>query len=966
MPRRGYWFLASTALLFATSGACALVYEVVWFKLFSQLWGSSAIAMAAVVACYLAGIGLGSWWGGNRAPRVRSALSTYARLELALASIALVWPDLLRATASSAAQLTQAASDSPLALTALRLGWTLLWLAPPCALMGATLPMLVECFSRAGRPLGGAVSWLYAANTLGGACGAGAAGFFLLPELGLTATNRLAALTNLLLAALAWGLVRRADRWALPPSPQPALQGGGASRARAARLAGLAVASGWAALSLQVTWSRQAALLLGGSTYTYAAVVAVFLGGLGLGSLAARVGFALGWSAELVLSMGGLVTTVGSALGLASLEPMAAIAGDLRAWRAEAWSNGCLSGVTCAVLLGPATIGMGLFLPALLALRGGGAREVGRIVAWNTLGAVLGAACAAALLLPRLGLHTLQLCAMSVYALGPWLVHAVRETAPPHPADDRRGLRTALGLVALAALVWRFPVSAPLPLNLGQYWYGSEARAASAASTVKFYEEGATANVLVLEAPASPAARQAAATPARLLHVRTNGKIDAGNHVDMPTQLGLAYAARLFHPAAGNAYLIGMGSGTTAGASLLFSGTQLTVAEIEPAVVRAARCFVDFNHDPFSDPDLRLVYDDGRAWLAGSDALFDLILSEPTNPWIAGVSNLFTREFYQSVRRHLRPGGVFVQWFQLYGFTPDDYARAAGTLLEFFGDALLLRVGPGDTLLVASTGRLRFEEAELDAAQARFDATPAARADLERYFQTTDLRSFLFRTVVLDRRGLERLAARGGRLEPVTDANLRLEFDTPLALFQDDSSMRQRVLQSIQSQIDGQLHAQWVLAWGSRPGILEAIKQKKSEWFSVGLASAAHALVELARVAAPDDSELLVDDLLFSSTIDAATFDAAVERLATSAPLEAYRLGKLLSQRGQHARARRVFEALTAAEPESATAWTSLGIVLASLGEEALAQVAQAKASELDPINELTREIQREHELESR
>ena len=250
------------------------------------------------------------------------------------------------------------------------------------------------------------------------------------------------------------------------------------------------------------------------------------------------------------------------------------------------------------------------------------------------------------------------------------------------------------------------------------------------------------------------------------------------------------------------------------------------------------------------------------------------------------------------------------------------------------------------------------DAAKLDQAQALFDANPGVRIDLERSFGSSDLRSILLKNILLDERGLRRLVVSAGRPELITDQNLRLEYDTPLALFGDEVNSRQMVISSIMNQLDVSLHSKLALDWNSGAGQMVAIKSLKTELFQAGLTRQAHALVELARIWEPQDPELMVDDLVFSQTIEPVDFQDSVRRLVSEHPLEAYRLGKLLSQGARHAQALSVFEPLTQAQPNSATAWTSLGIVYAAIGREADSKAAQARAYALDPINELTRGVQ--------
>src|SRR6185295_18397376 len=290
---------------------------------------------------------------------------------------------------------------------------------------------------------------------------------------------------------------------------------------------------------------------------------------------------------------------------------------------------------------------------------------------------------------------------------------------------------------------------------------------------VLYYKEGAACNVIVTEHFIDRA-------------LAVNGKVDATSQGDMDMQLGIAYLPRFLRPEAKNVLVIGYGSGTTSGASLLFPGTRLTCCEIEPAVFAASEYFSGVNHQPDRNPNFRIVFDDCRSHLQGTDEKYDLILSEPSNPWLAGVASLFTREFYEVCKGKLGDRGLLAQWIQLYSFSEAEYALVIRTVTSVFKHACLLRISTGDTVLLASQGTILPDRAVIDAAQKLLDGMPEAQVDLKKHLQAEDVRSALLSRLLLDETGLRRVAARTPSTEINTDLNLRLEFDAPLRLFISD------------------------------------------------------------------------------------------------------------------------------------------------------------------------------------
>ncbi|MBV8878656.1 MAG: fused MFS/spermidine synthase, partial [Planctomycetaceae bacterium] len=758
---RGLW---AAATLFFLSGATGLAYEIIWFRRFSHIWGASTLAMGAVVSSFLLGLGIGAQVLGRRADRLKSPLEGYAWCEAGIGLLALLIPFECSALGAVTGFLYPLLHGIPVLHTLVRCLLTFLVIGPPCVLMGGTFPLLVRHF--VSGEVGLTAGLLYAVNTVGAAFGCYVAGFHLLPWLGLSGTNGLAAGLNLTVAAAALLLSRRLE--SAPPGAAEATAPPSTSwTPPAGALSAASALTGLAALLLQMVWTRQLCVMLGGSTYALTATLFVILLGIGLGSFLFRIAIprianpasAAGWTlALLALSAGA------TRLLVPSLTLGVGLAGSLRSL---VLGNAAVCVAASAALELLPSIGMGFLFPLLVHLTRSRASDAGRAVggvyAWNTVGSIFGASATAPVGLALLGGAWTMAAGLGLYLATALLLL---------PRRGRRSLAVLAGvtLVSIGGIALGARKLDPRVTDQGMFMYGyrdPERR------NVVYFKEGASCNVTVTEHVVDRA-------------LSVNGKVDATNEGDMDMQLGIAYLPRFLRPAAKNVLVIGYGSGATSGASLLFPGTQVTCCEIEPAVYAASSFFSPQNHDPTEQPAFRIVFDDGRSHLQGSREQFDLILSEPSNPWLAGVASLFTREFYETCRRKLTKRGLLAQWIQLYSFSEEEYALVIRTVTRSFRNACLLRISSSDTVLLASDEPLMVANEDIDAAQKLVDQSVGVRADLVKYLGSADVRSLLLERLILDESGLQRLASRSASTAINTDLNLRLEFDAPLRLFNSD------------------------------------------------------------------------------------------------------------------------------------------------------------------------------------
>ncbi|MDP2389873.1 MAG: fused MFS/spermidine synthase, partial [Acidobacteriota bacterium] len=560
----------------------------------------------------------------------------------------------------------------------LRLGTSVMLLAVPAAAMGATFPIASRWMVRGAAHAAQEAGGLYAANTLGAAIGALLAGFVLIPSLGLSGSTWVGVALNVAAAAGAFVIARSATSTEgrdFSPGHKDRV-GTAEAKASALRTAGrpwlaaLALgASGFASLTLQVVWTRLLVQILGPTTYAFSLVVAIFIiglaGGAAIGSwLVARVRHA---SVGLAI---GLLVSAALSLAAASAVDWALLTIAEIVARPEYQFNDVLAreGLMVLALLLPMALAFGTAFPFAVALAGGSddtvTESLGRIYAVNTIGAIAGALLAGFVLVPQIGLHlTIRLVAATL---------AVAAIAILVTAGQGRG---RLAGYALAGVVLLAGVTLPqwdrLLLSSGGYKYAPAMRGPSlatslAAGELLSYREGASGTVAV---------RRLAGT----VSLSIDGKVDASNAGDMLTQRLLAHVPLLLHPNPKRVAIIGLGSGVTLGSALTHPIAAATVLEISPEVVDASRFFETENHRALADPRTRLVVGDGRTHLMLGRETYDVIVSEPSNPWMAGIASLFTREFFEGARARLAPGGMLCQWAHTYDISSDDLRSIVAT-----------------------------------------------------------------------------------------------------------------------------------------------------------------------------------------------------------------------------------------------------------------------------------------------
>lgn len=699
--------LFALALCFVLSGFAALVYQTAWTRQFGLVFGTSELAVATVLAAYMGGLALGAWISERLLPRVTRPVLAYAILELGIAAGAVVLVPAL--VAGSQALLAKFFGGQPappsseqVGLTLFHLAGAFVALAIPTTLMGATLPLLARHAVREREQIGRRIGLLYASNTLGAVAGALVTAFVLLPGLGLSRSIWVGAAVNVIVFLLAALVAQRARgagpgasgagetdaptstpgfEWRAPPSPNWVLP--------------LMLLSGAVSFLHEVLWTRMLSQVVGSSIYAFGVMLASFLGGIALGGAA---------GALLARSRSVAVTALAIASFAAGLWAAVAflLLDGLVPQKAGLYANLAFG----FLLLLPLTFAIGTTYPLavrVLADRAADAAPASaRVYAWNTVGGILGSLAAGFWLIPALryegAIHVAVASSLVLALLALLLL-------------ERRPVVVS-GVVAVAALagILAFRPAVPerlllaSPLNLGS------------GGSIVHYDVGRSASVVVLKQDGG-------------LALRTNGLPEAlMDSPGMPPRFSgefwMSSLAVIANPSARDMLVVGFGGGVVV-EGVPPSVRDIDVIELEPKVIEANRRTVALRKfDPLGDPRVHLVSNDARGALSLTDRRYDAIVSQPSHPWTAGASHLYTREFMQLARDHLADGGVFVQWMNV-AFLDEDLLRSlTATLIDVFGAARIYRPDPNTLVFLAARRPLDVEVQVARAGGAPITLTP--------------------------------------------------------------------------------------------------------------------------------------------------------------------------------------------------------------------------------------------------
>jgi spermidine synthase len=688
------WLLLALAIFFFCSGLSALIYQVLWLRMLGWVFGVTIYAASAVWAAFMAGLAIGSYVAGVAGDRVRNPLRWFGATEILIGVTALATPNVLEALQSLYVRLYPSLPDGIAALTTARLIIAFAVLIVPTILMGATLPLVLKASTFRASSLAEQVGVLYGSNAAGAIVGTLAAGLYLIPELGIERTFFVAAGLNVLVGASAVALstfVRR-DVLASAPVESPVSDPGEqpiADRRGLELILVVFTLSGAVSLALEVVWFRVLTLFLRPTVYGFSVMLATILAGISLGSYLATP-----WLGRRIRWMT-LVAALELAIGIAivlSFRPLVYL-NQLTSELAPSLSRIMpeylvypIAGSLLAIF--PTALLMGMAFPIGLRLWASPgshtAKRVGLFYSLNVAGAIVGSLAGGFLLLPRFGSETsLALLAAVSFFSGIALLVVARGPAVS---------RLAIGAVGAAIFGWAAWTSPdPFAQFMAQRYAGTG---------LVWKQEGVEATVVV---------HQLGSGANRRLLMTINGIHQAGT--DFPTTFThrrIGHMPMIVHPGARTALVIGLGGGATAGAVSVHEGVDVDIVELADGVVSAARQFGAINYDVLDRPNMHLRVDDGRNFMMLTPKRYDVITADITQPIFAGAGNLYSREYFELMRRVLKPGGVVMQWIP---GTEAEYNLIARTFLSVFPETTAWADG---TLFIGSIEPLRLRRQDFE------------------------------------------------------------------------------------------------------------------------------------------------------------------------------------------------------------------------------------------------------------
>ncbi len=692
-------------LLFVASGFAGLVYQSIWTHYLGLTLGHAAYAQTLVLAIFMGGMAIGAWLVSARGGRWTGLIRSYAIVELAIGITALVFHPLFLAYMDLSQNSVLPALQSESAIRLWQWGSAALLIAPQSILLGMTFPLMSGGYLRVaphqdGEILGG----LYFTNSIGAAGGALAATFLLLPWVGMPGAILVAGAVNILVGLFAWRVAASVSdnsvvAQPIPPTePERPVADIGSPGFQRLMLLGAAI-TGASSFVYEIGWIRMLNQALGTSVHAFELMLTAFILGLAFGGL---------WVRKHSRKIQDAVTTAGVAQVLMGLAALASLPVFAQSFRWVGWMMGLLprnesgyylfslgSAIIALLVMFPAAFFAGMTLPLFtmsLLRRGYGEKSIGRIYATNTVGAIVGVMLVMHVLIPFMGLRlAVTAAALADIVLGLVLLRAFSVEFKP-----KLYFGALAGTLLVGSLSLLFGAASPRALASGVFRHGRVEL--GEAADIRFLRDGKTATVAYFE-------------QGTLGTISTNGKPDASIEMSptgIPTddEYTMVMTASLplgLHPAPKRVAIIGWGSGLSTH-TLLGSKVPKVVdtVEIESAMHAGAEGFGNRVLRAYIDPRSQLHIDDARTFFSAGQKKYDVIVSEPSNPWVSGVSSLFTRQFYRFLTRHLEKDGILVQWMQTYELSDPLFYTMVAALIEEYPYVEAYLTNTSDVIFVAS------------------------------------------------------------------------------------------------------------------------------------------------------------------------------------------------------------------------------------------------------------------------
>ena len=719
-------------ILFAISGFSGLIYESVWSHYLKLFLGHAAYAQTLVLIIFMGGMALGAWTTGRYTTKIRNLLKYYAITEGTIGLLAI----LFHPTFTAVTNLTYASIipglDSPLLVNTIKWGFAALLILPQSILLGATFPLMSGGVIRRhpDKP-GQSLSILYFTNSLGAAVGVLVSGFVLVQSMGLPGTILTAGIINIILAVIVFLLSKEKEHPPKPIPTEPTQPTEPLPRKLVIIFMLVAAFTGTASFMYEIGWIRMLSLVLGSSTHAFELMLSAFILGLAVGGF--RISRKIDGLENPVKTLGYIQLVMG---GLALLTLLSygqtfhlmsyAVKEFPKTGQGYLLFNLFSHGLSMLIMV-PTTICAGMTLPLItyyLFSRGSGESAIGKIYGANTVGSIIGVILAIHFVMPLLGVKNVITIGAGIdILLGVLLLRYA------FPAAARTKWKIITTAFTLAVLVGVFVIRLnPVKMASGVYRHGK----VETDGEIVYHRDGKTASVDVIRFPSI-----------ETLSIATNGKSDAAisytstPRPDESTMVLLAALPMAFREDARKVANIGLGSGLTSHVLLSDPSMEsVDTVEIEPAMVEGAREFGKRVENVYNDPRSRIFIEDAKTFFYSQKKKYDIIISEPSNPWISGISGLFSREFYGMINGFLTQKGIFCQWVHLYDMDIGLVASILKALSMHFEDYQIYFANDTNILIIAGNSTLPGQPG------GRVFALPGVKANLDRIgiFGVDDLR----------------------------------------------------------------------------------------------------------------------------------------------------------------------------------------------------------------------------------
>ena len=780
---------------FIISGACGLIHEVAWTRLLRLVMGNTTYSITTVLTAFMGGLALGSYLGGRIIDRRHDPLRIFAILEGNIAIYCFLLPFLIQGTEPIYSFLYQNTHTNFYIFSIIRFLFSALLLLIPATFMGATLPVLTRFFTQSSDSFGFSVGRLYALNTFGAVLGASTSGFFLLPSLGVTRTIYLACFLNLLVGVTSYliylrtqgksGFIsspvyRKEVNQPLPDKHTTNAKTAGTAESSSSYGKGMLRVllicygfSGFSALVYEIAWTRSISLLIGSTVYAFSMMLTAFVLGLALGSMACSR------FADRIKAPMRSLAVIQAGIGLSALLVVPLI-GNLPFFVTRTISKFIESfwmlqiaefGIVLLIMLVP-TFLMGAAFPIANKLYNQSSQQIGRSVGTvygsNTVGTIIGAFTGGFILIPIIGIQNSIFLAVFINIAAGLIFFGMSRELVLRFKIFSAAIIVIVSLTVFAIIpAWDISLMSFGPFHEAARISDNTAQSQTALkslaqnSKVIFHKEGLTTTVTVKQVTDN----------IRTLYI--NGKPDASSFSDLPTQMMVAHIPLLMHQDPKNALVIGLASGISLGSAGLHSLKEIDCVEISPVMLEACRYFDEYNYSILDDPRVNTIIADGRNHLALTEKSYDVIISQPSNPYFAGIADLFTLEFFELCNRRLTYQGVMCTWVQSYNIDMETFQSIVHTFHSVFPNMTLWRVGKSDCILVGSKQEFNVDYSLMNT---QMNSQKIAR-DLKRI--GVQILPEIFSQYVMGPEGIQTFINKAGIH---TDDNALVEFSAPRAL----------------------------------------------------------------------------------------------------------------------------------------------------------------------------------------